>query len=325
MSSALITGITGQDGSYLAELLLSQGVEVYGLIRRCSSPNLHRIEHIAHRLQLIDGDLLDQGSLVRAVERSEADEVYNLAAQSFVGRSWEEPVHTAQVTGLGALRVFEAVRIAAPEARVYQASTSEMFGLIGGRGTVEGPFHPRSPYGTAKLFAHTSAVNYRESFGLHISCGILFNHESPRRSPQFVTRKVCIAAARAARGHREPLRLGALDARRDWGWAPDYVEAMVQMVRREDPGDFIVATGTSRSVADLCEAAYGCVGLDWREHVTVDQAFVRPAEIPDLVGDPTVATDDLGWTAKVTFVEMVERMVAHELGTEVHSLRRRVS
>jgi GDPmannose 4,6-dehydratase len=249
--------------------------------------------------------------------------VYNLAAQSFVGRSWKEPVHTAEVTGLGALRVFEAARIAAPEARIYQASTSEMFGLIGGKGTEEGPFHPRSPYGTAKLFAHTTAVNYRESYGMHISCGILFNHESPRRSPQFVTRKVCIAAARAARGDTTLLRLGALDARRDWGWAPDYVAAMIQMSRREHPGDFIVATGVSHSVADLCEVAYRAVGLNWRDHVTVDPAFVRPAEIPDLVGEPERATRELGWTAKVGFAEMIERMVAHELGDDVHFLKRR--
>lgn len=325
---ALITGITGQDGSYLAEQLLEEGTEVFGLVRRSSSPHFERIEHLltgdpGSRITLLEGDLLDQGSLIRAVQESRPDEVYNLAAQSFVGRSWKEPVHTAEVTGLGALRVFEAARIAAPEARIYQASTSEMFGLIGGKGTEEGPFHPRSPYGTAKLFAHTTAVNYRESYGMRVSCGILFNHESPRRSPQFVTRKVCMAAARAARGDKTRLGLGALDSRRDWGWAPDYVAAMVQMSRRAEPGDFIVATGKSHSVADLCEVAYRTVGLNWRDFVTTDPAFVRPAEIPDLVGDPARAGRELGWTATVSFEDMIERMVAHELGNDVHRLGRR--
>ncbi|HMV70325.1 MAG TPA: GDP-mannose 4,6-dehydratase, partial [Myxococcota bacterium] len=296
MTSALITGVTGQDGSYLAELLLARGYSVYGLVRRSSSADAWRIAGIRDRLTLLDGDLLDQGSLLRAIEESAPDEVYNLGAQSFVGRSWREPVHTAEVTGLGALRVLEAVRALRPQARVYQASTSEMYGDLGDRpATADGPFAPRSPYGTAKLFAHTTAIAYRASYGMFVATGILFNHESPRRGVEFVTRKVCRAAARAAAGDPEPLRLGNLDARRDWGWAPDYVEAMWRMLQHERPLDLVVATGETRSVRDLCAAAYGCVGLDWRDHVRADASLLRPADIGALRGDPGPAREAIGW------------------------------
>jgi GDPmannose 4,6-dehydratase len=310
---ALITGITGQDGSYLAELLLSLGAEVFGLVRRTSDPKLTRIAHLVPRLHLLDGDVLDQASLVRALATARPDEVYHLAAQSFVGRSWAEPVHTAEVTGLGALRMLEALRIAAPEARFYQASSSEMYGNARPPVAADGPFHPRSPYGTAKLFAHSSAVNFRESFGLHVSCGILFNHESPRRGAEFVTRKVAIAASRAAQGDHEKLLLGNLDARRDWGWAPDYVQAMHRILQEDRPGDWVIGTGRSHSVRDLCAAAYGAVGLDWEAFVRVDPKLVRPAEIDALVADPSPAAERLGWRPSVTFEGMVERMVRAEL------------
>ena len=313
MRRALITGVTGQDGSYLAELLVEKGYEVFGLVRRSSSPELWRLDAVRDQLKLLDGDLLDQGSLLRAVEESAPDEVYNLAAQSFVGRSWREPVHTAEVTGLGALRVLEAVRALRPEARVYQASTSEMYGELGDQpATASGPFAPRSPYGTAKLFAHTTAIAYRASYGMFVSTGILFNHESPRRGVEFVTRKVCRAAARAAAGERAPLTLGNLDARRDWGWAPDYVEAMWRMLQHEAPLDLVVATGVTRSVRDLCEVAYGAVGLDWREHVQTDAGLLRPADIGALRGDPAPAERTIGWRPTVGFEELVRRMVAAE-------------
>ena len=313
MTSALITGITGQDGSYLADHLLALGYEVHGVVRRSSTPGYGRIAHILDRITLHDGDLLDQGSLVRAVAAAGPHEVYNLGAQSFVGRSWTEPVHTAEVTGLGAVRLLEAVSIAAPDARVYQASTSEMFGNApSDRIGPDGPFHPRSPYGTAKLFAHTSAVNHRESYGRFVACGILFNHESPRRGAEFVTRKICAGAARARGGDRTPLMLGNLSARRDWGWAPDYVDAMHRMLQVSEPTDLIVATGVSHSVRDLCRVAFGAVGLEWEAHVQVDPALVRPAEVDTLVGDPSRAESLLGWRRTVDFEEMIRRMVAAE-------------
>lgn len=309
MPTALITGVTGQDGSYLAELLLQRGYEVWGLVRRTSDAAGSRIAGLGDALRRVDGDVLDAGSLVRALQRAQPDEVYHLAAQSFVGRSWGEPVHTAEVTGLGALRLLEAVRMVCPEARVYQASSSEMYGNHRGPVSTEGPFHPRSPYGTAKLFAHATAVNYRESHGLHVVCGILFNHESPRRGDAFVTRKVALAAARAARGDTRPVLLGNLDARRDWGWAPDYVDAMWRMMQAPVARDWVLGTGVSRSVRDLCRAAYGAVGLDWQAHVQVDPSLLRPAEIDVLVGDPSELTAALGWRPTVDFDELVARMV----------------
>jgi GDPmannose 4,6-dehydratase len=313
MPSAFITGVTGQDGSYLAEQLLAEGYEVTGLVRRSSSAHPWRIQHLTD-LKLVDGDMLDQGSLLRAIEESKPDEVYNLAAQSFVGRSWREPVHTAEVTGIGALRVFEAVRLLRPQARIYQASTSEMYGGVGtGEATAQGPFAPRSPYGSAKLFAHTTAINLRESYGMFIATGILFNHESPRRGLEFVTRKICAAAARHAAGDERPLELGNLDARRDWGWAPDYVDAMVRMLRADEPLDLVVGTGRSHSVADLCAAAYASVGLDWKDHTVVNPAFVRPADIEELVGDYSEAEAAIGWRPSVSFEEMVRRMVEAEV------------
>ncbi|MGC6491205.1 MAG: GDP-mannose 4,6-dehydratase [Myxococcota bacterium] len=313
MKRALITGITGQDGSYLAERLLAEGTAVFGLVRRGSTDGLQRIAHLTEDVTLLDGDLLDAGSLLRAVEESQPSEVYNLAAQSFVGRSWREPVHTAEVTGLGALRMLEAVRFAAPDAHVYQASTSEMYGGTKGRVTASGPFHPRSPYGSAKLFAHASAVNYRESYDMHVSCGILFNHESPRRGGEFVTKKVARSAARIKAGLDQTLALGNLDARRDWGWAPDFVDAMVSMVRAEHPEDYVIGTGVSHSVRDLCEAAFRAVGLEWQEHVVVDQGLLRPADVDVLVGDYSRVEEALGWRPTVTFDEMVSRMVQHEV------------
>jgi len=309
---ALITGITGQDGSYLAELLLERGFEVFGLVRRSSSSNPWRIAGLRDRVTLIDGDLLDAGSLYRAIAESKPNRVFNLAAQSFVGRSWREPVHTAEVTGLGALRLLEAVKSVAPSARFYQASTSEMYGQSKHNGPT-GPFCPRSPYGSAKLFAHSTCVNYRESYGMHISTGILFNHESPRRGREFVTRKIAAGAAAIAQRKSSELRLGNLDARRDWGWAPDYVRAMADLVELDAPEDIVVATGQSHSVADFCRIAFEAVGLDYRDYVVQDPAFVRPADIDVLVGDPSSAERAIGWKPTVGFQRMVEVMVEHEL------------
>lgn len=313
MRRALITGITGQDGSYLAEYLLSLGYEVFGLVRAVSGGEHPHLAPLRGRVHLLQGDLLDQGSLDRAVLAARPHEIYHLAAQSFVGRSWDEPAHTLEVTGMGALRVFEAARNHAPEARIYQASSSEMFGYAAaGPVTTEGPFRPHSPYGVAKLMAHELATVYRRSHGLFVSAGLLFNHESPRRGPQFVTRKVCRAAALAGLGQREPLFLGNLDARRDWGWAPDYVRAMHLLLQADQPHDLMVATGVSHSVRDLVDLAYRSVNLDYREFVRIDPAQVRPAEIPELVGDPSAAEALLGWRPEVRFEELVARMVAAE-------------
>jgi GDPmannose 4,6-dehydratase len=308
----LITGVTGQDGSYLAQRLLAEGHEVFGVVRRVSQAREPWCEALLQRITVIDGDLLDGGSLLRAVEESRPDEVYHLGAQTFVGRSWREPVHTAEITGLGAVRMLEAVRALAPKARFYQASTSEMFGDAPRPWTASGPFQPRSPYGFAKVLAHHAARNYRDSYGMFVSCGILFNHESPRRGVEFVTRKVARAAVAHRRGQTEPLRLGNLDARRDWGWAPDYVDAMVAMVRAESPMDLVIASGKSWSVRELCERAYAAVGLDWRDHVVADLALARPADVEDLVGDPTEAAVKIGWRPKVGFDELVERLVVAE-------------
>ena len=310
---ALITGVTGQDGSYLAELLLERGYQVFGLVRRTSSPGLARLEGIIDRLKLIPGDLGDQSSLMRAVAEARPQEVYNLAAQSFVPTSWSEPVATAQVTALGATRLLEALRTVAPEARFYQASTSEMFGASSPPQSEATPFHPRSPYGVAKVYAHCATVNYRESYGLFATSGILFNHESPRRGLEFVTRKITRCAARIAVGLESELTLGNLAARRDWGFAGDYVHAMWLMLQADEPRDFVVATGETHSVREFCEAAFGILDMDWSEYVRVDADLLRPAEVDYLVGDATQAREGLGWTPKVGFGELVERMVEADL------------
>ncbi len=311
---ALITGITGQDGSYLAEFLLERGYQVAGLVRRSSSPRLDRIEHLEGRVQLVRGDLHDQSSLVRALAESQPDEVYNLAAQSFVPTSFEEPVLTAEVTAVGVTRMLEALRQVAPEARFYQASTSEMFGKV--RETPQRettPFHPRSPYGVAKVFAHWATVNYREAHGVFACSGILFNHESPRRGAEFVTMKIARGAARIKLGLQQELALGNLDARRDWGHAADFVRAMWLMLQRDEPRDYVIATGETHSVRDFCRAAFGSLGLDFEDHVVVDPRFLRPAEVDQLVGDPTRAREELGWTPEVRFEDLVAEMTESEL------------
>ena len=310
---ALVTGITGQDGSYLAEFLLERGYEVFGLVRRASASRFDRLAPVRERVRLLSGDLLDQTSLIRAVAAARPHEVYNLAAQSFVPTSWSEPVSTSEVTGLGATRLLEALRTAAPEARFYQASTSEMFGRAPAPQHEHTPFHPRSPYGVAKLYAHWATVNYRESYGMFAVSGILFNHESPRRGYEFVTRKVSSCAARIRSGLARELVLGNLDARRDWGFAGDYVRAMWLMLQGDEPRDYVVATGETHSVAELCAAAFARVGLDWHDHVRCDDALLRPAEVDCLVGDPRAARRELGWRPEVGFHDLVALMVDHDL------------
>ncbi len=308
---ALITGVTGQDGSYLAELLLGEGYEVIGLVRRSSTLTIERISHIQDRLTLVSGDLVDEVSLINVLRDCRPSEVYNLAAQSFVQTSWTQPVLTGEVTALGVTRMLDAIRIVDPEIRFYQASSSEMFGRVR---TVpqdeETPFYPRSPYGVAKVYGHWITVNYRESYNLHASSGILFNHESPRRGLEFVTRKVTHGAARIKAGLATELRLGNLDAQRDWGYAADYVRAMHAMLQRDTPDDFVVATGETHSVRELCEVAFRAVGLDYEDHVVVDPAFIRPAEVDLLVGDASKAHSVLGWKCEVDFYGLVEMMVA---------------
>jgi len=311
---ALITGITGQDGSYLAELLLEKGYTVFGMVRRASKDNCERLEHIRHRLELRQADLLDQLSLIRLLEESRPHEVYNLAAQSFVPTSWSQPVLTAEFTGLGVTRVLEAVRLVDQGIHLYQASSSEMFGQV--RETPQNehtPFHPRSPYGVAKVYGHAITVNYRESYGLFACCGILFNHESPRRGLEFVTRKVSNGVARIKCGLARELRLGNLDARRDWGFAGDYVQAMWLMLQQELPDDYVVATGESHSVKELVELAFSYAELDWHEYVVVEPTLKRPAEVDRLLGDATKARQKLGWSAKVRFPELVRMMVDADL------------
>jgi GDPmannose 4,6-dehydratase len=313
---ALITGITGQDGSYLAEFLLSKGYEVFGLVRRSSNVNFDRIAGIRDRLSVVQGDLLDQSSLMRALQESQPHEIYNLAAQSFVPTSFDEPVHTAEITGLGVTRLLEAMRHVAPRARFYQASTSEMFGKV--RETPQRettPLHPRSPYGVAKVYGHWITVNFRESYGLYATSGILFNHESPRRGPEFVTRKITRAAARIALGLERELVLGNLDARRDWGYAGDYVRAMWLMLQQDTPEDYVIATGEMHSVRDVCQVAFDAAGLDWRAHVRTDPNLQRPAEVEVLCGDATKARTKLGWKPEVGFEELIRTMVAHDLAT----------
>jgi len=316
MKRALITGITGQDGAYLARLLLDKGYRVYGLVPRRSHPVYDGLDYLGvrPRVELLDGDVTDQASLIRAMEAAQPDEVYNLAAQSYVGTSWRQPALTAQTTGMGALNLLEAMRLICPEARYYQASTSEMYGLI--REPVQNeltPFHPRSPYGVSKLFAHWITVNYRESYGLFACCGIAFNHESPLRGREFVTRKVSDAAARIKLGRARELRLGRLDPRRDWGYAGDYVEGMWRMLQRDEPRDYVLATGVTHSVRDLCEVAFTHVGLDFRDHVVDDPALHRPAEVDELTGDPRKAREELGWQARTGFAELVRMMVDADL------------
>ena len=307
---ALITGITGQDGSYLAELLLEEGYEVVGLMRRSSTVNIERISHIQERLTLVSGDLMDEVSLINVLREYRPREVYNLAAQSFVQASWAQPVLTGESTALGVTRMLDAIRIVDPEIRFYQASSSEMFGRVRTVPQNEHTsFYPRSPYGVAKVYGHWITVNYRESYGLHASSGILFNHESPRRGIEFVTRKVTHSAARIAAGLDTELRLGNLEARRDWGYAVDYVRAMWLMLQRDEPDDFVIATGETHSVRELCEVAFAHVGLAWEDHVVVDDRFLRPAEVDLLVGDSSKANRELGWHHRVGFSELIELMV----------------
>jgi len=306
----LITGITGQDGSYLAELLLDKGYEVFGLVRRASTPSTERIEHILDRITLLVGEMTDQTSLIEAMEASQADEVYNLAAQSFVGDSWTIPVSTGDVDGLGVTRLLEAIRRVKPEARFYQAATSEMYGKVHEIPQSETtPFHPRSPYGVGKVYGYYITLNYRESYGLFAANGILFNHESPRRGLEFVTRKITNQVSRIKLGMATELRLGNLDSKRDWGFAGDYVEGMWRILQADAPDDYVLATGETHTVREFCEIAFGHVGLDYNDHVVIDQRFVRPAEVELLLGDPTKAKTHLGWEPKVSFRGLVEMMV----------------
>jgi GDPmannose 4,6-dehydratase len=310
MKRALITGITGQDGSYLAELLLEKGYEVFGMVRRASSENFDRIEHLVGRVNLVQGDLLDPASLLAVVEETRPEEVYNLAAQSFVPTSWNQPVLTAEFTAVGVTRVLEAIRRVDPAIRVYQASSSEMFGKVREVPQTETtPFYPRSPYGVAKAYGHFITVNYRESYNLFAVSGILFNHESPRRGLEFVTRKISDGVARIKLGLADELLLGNLDAQRDWGFAGDYVRAMWLMLQADRPEDYVVATGVEHSVQQFVDLAFAHVGLDPAEHVKTDPRFLRPAEVDHLVGDPSKAKAELGWEPEVSFRELVEMMV----------------
>lgn len=310
MPKALITGITGQDGSYLAEFLIGQGYDVYGMVRRSSTVNFDRIRQFQDAVTLVQGDLLDQVSLINILEEYQPDEVYNLAAQSFVPTSWQQPVLTGEFTALGVTRLLDAIRLVKRNVRFYQASSSEMFGKVQEvpqRETT--PLYPRSPYGVAKVYGHWITINYRESYDLFACSGILFNHESPRRGLEFVTHKISNAVARIKLGLDNELRLGNLDARRDWGYAPDYVRAMWLMLQQDEPDDYVIATGETHSVQEFCEEAFGHVGLDWREFVVQDPRFMRPAEVDLLVGDPGKAARKLGWQPEVTFRELVRIMV----------------
>ena len=314
MPTALITGITGQDGSYLAEHLLGKGYRVVGVVRRSSTSYFERIGHILDEIELVSADLLDQHSLVDAVRDAKPDEIYNLAAQSFVQTSWTQPVLTGEFTALGVTRMLEALKKGAPDARFYQASSSEQFGKVVHTPQHEDtPFYPRSPYGVAKVYGHWITVNYRESFGLYAVSGILFNHESPRRGLEFVTRKISDGVARIVCGMSKDIALGNLDARRDWGFAGDYVDAMWRMLQQDTPDDYVIGTGATWSVRDFCEAAFGVVGLDYREYVRQDERYFRPAEVDLLVSDPTKAREKLGWTPTVGFRDLVTMMVEADL------------
>ncbi len=314
MKTALITGVTGQDGSYLAEFLLKKDYEVYGIVRRSSSSNFERIKHIQDDLKLLQGDLLDQNSLIEAIERSSPDEVYNLGAQSFVPTSWNQPVLTGEFTALGVTRILEAIRLVNKKIRFYQASSSEMFGKVAevpqNEQTV---FYPRSPYGVAKLYAHWITVNYRESYDLFCCSGILFNHESPRRGLEFVTKKVSNGVARIKMGLSNELRMGNLDAKRDWGFAGDFVEAMWLMVQQDEPEDYVISTDEAHSVKELVEVAFDHVGLNWKDYVVVDHKFARPAEVDLLLGDSAKARNKLKWQPKVKFEELIRMMVDYDI------------
>ncbi len=314
MPKALITGITGQDGSYLAEFLLSQGYEVFGLVRRTSTVNFERIGHIQDQLTLVSGDLLDQTSLMQVIDTYRPQEVYNLAAQSFVQTSWQQPVFTGEVTALGVTRLLDAIRAVDPTIRFYQASSSEMFGKVQEVPQKETtPFYPRSPYGVAKVYGHWITVNYRESYGLHATSGILFNHESPRRGLEFVTRKVTDGVVRIKLGLADKLALGNLDSQRDWGYAGDYVRAMWLMLQQDESDDYVIATGETHSVQKLCEVAFSCVDLAWEKHVVQDPRYMRPAEVDMLVGDASKAGKKLGWEPHVSFEELIHMMVDADL------------
>ena len=311
---ALITGITGQDGSYLAEFLLDQGYEVLGLLRRTSTVNFERISQIQDRITFVSGDLLDEMSLVTALREHRPTEIYNLAAQSFVPTSWKQSVFTGEVTALGVTRLLDAIRVADPDIRFYQASSSEMFGKVREVPQREAtPFYPRSPYGVAKVYGHWITVNYRESYGLHATSGILFNHESPRRGLEFSTRKIANGVARIKLGLDRELRLGNLEARRDWGWTPDYVRAMWMMLQQDEPDDYVVSTGETHSVQEFAEIAFDYVGLDYREYVVQDERFMRPAEVDLLIGDPSKAREKLGWRPSIDFPSLVQQMVDADL------------
>ena len=314
MATALITGITGQDGSYLAELLLEKGYKVVGMLRRSSSVNFGRIDHIRDDIELAQGDLMDGASMVNVLRDHEPDEVYNLAAQSFVQTSFGQPVLTGEVTALGVTRLLDAVRFVAPEARFYQASSSEMFGKVAEVPQSENtPFHPRSPYGVAKVYGHWITVNYRESYGTYAVSGILFNHESPRRGFEFVTRKITDGVARIKHGKATELLLGNLDAQRDWGFAGDYVDAMWRMLQGDEPKDYVISTGETHTVREFCEIAFAAAGLDWEQYVGIDERYYRPAEVDLLIGDPSLAREELDWSPTVTFEELIHMMVEADL------------
>ncbi len=314
MTRALVTGITGQDGSYLAESLLQKGYEVFGMVRHSSTNNLARIEPLRGQITLLPGDLLDQASLISILRQVQPDEIYNLAAQSFVPASWEQPIATTQFTALGVARLLEAIRLECPHARFYQASSSEMFGkAVEVPQNERTPFYPRSPYGVAKVYGHWVTVNYRESYHLFACSGILFNHESPRRGKEFVSRKVTDAVARIAHGLATELRLGNLEARRDWGYAGDYVEAMWLMLQQDSPDEYVIATGETHSVRELAEIAFAVADLDWQQYVVVDPTLLRPAEVESLQGDSTKARTRLGWKPTLSFQDLVQMMVKADL------------
>jgi GDPmannose 4,6-dehydratase len=310
MKTALVTGISGQDGSYLAEYLLGQDYKVYGLVRRTSVRNLGRISHLRDRVEVLEGDLLDQNSLINAILESKPDEIYNLAAQSFVPASFSQPVLTGEFTALGVTRILEAIRVVNPKIRFYQASSSEMFGKVESVPQNEATkFHPRSPYGVAKLYGHWMTVNFRESYGIFAVSGILFNHESPRRGPEFVTRKITLAAAKIAAGLQKELHLGNLDAQRDWGFTGDFVKAMHRMLQQPEPKDYVIGTGETHTVREFVELAFSHLGLDWQKFVVSDSKFVRPAEVDLLISDPRRAREDLDWEPTVSFPDLVKMMV----------------
>lgn len=317
MKKALITGITGQDGSYLAEFLLEKGYQVYGVVRRLSTPNFTRIEHILDNIKLYDADLSDEFSLIKAVDQVEPDEVYNLGAQSFVATSWQQAVLTGDLTGIGVTRILEACRQVNPKIRFYQASSSEMFGKVLENPQTElTPFYPRSPYGVAKVYGHHITVNFRESYGMFAVSGILFNHESPRRGIEFVTRKISDAVAKIKLGKQKKLALGNLDAKRDWGYAKDYVKAMWLMLQNDVPEDFVVSTNETHSVRDFCELSFSHVGLNWQDYVEVDERFMRPAEVDILLGDSSKAKNKLGWVPETSFKDLVHIMVDADLALQ---------